>query len=40
MLTFYINRTRKNLEYSQKEVLEKTKDELRLAFGREPENNI
>jgi hypothetical protein len=40
MLTFYINRTRKNLEHSRKEVLEKAKDELRLAFGREPKNNI
>jgi len=35
MLTFYINRAGKNLEASQKEVLEKAKDELRKAFGRE-----
>jgi len=35
MLTFYINRAGKNLDASQKEVLEKAKDELRKAFGRE-----
>jgi hypothetical protein len=35
MLTFYINRAGKNLEASQKEVLENAKDELRKAFGRE-----
>jgi hypothetical protein len=35
MLTFYINRAGKNLEASQKEVLEKAKDELRKVFGRE-----
>jgi len=35
MLTFYINRAGKNLEASQKEVLEQAKDELRKAFGRE-----
>lgn len=35
MLTFYINRAGKNLPASQKEVLEKAKDELRKAFGRE-----
>ncbi len=34
MLTFYINRAGKNLDESQKEVLEKAKDELRKAFGR------
>lgn len=34
MLTFYINRAGKNLEASQKEVLEKAKGELRTAFGR------
>ena len=34
MLTFYINRAGKNLEASQKEVLEKAKDELKKAFGR------
>ena len=34
MLTFYINRAGKNLEASQKDVLEKAKDELRKAFGR------
>ncbi len=35
MLTFYINRAGKNLEASQKEILEKAKGELRKAFGRE-----
>ena len=34
MLTFYINRAGKNLEASQKEVLEKAKDELRELYGR------
>lgn len=36
MLTFYINRAGKNLSESQKQTLEKAKDELRKAFGREP----
>jgi putative cell wall-binding protein len=35
MLTFYINRAGKNLEASQKDVLEQAKDELRKVFGRE-----
>ena len=35
MLTFYINRAGKNLPDPQKNVLEKAKDELRKAFGRE-----
>ena len=35
MLTFYINRAGKNLDSSQREVLEKAKGELRKAFGRE-----
>jgi len=35
MLNFYINRAGKNLPESQKEILEKAKDELREAFGRE-----
>jgi hypothetical protein len=35
MLTFYINRAGKNLEASQKDVLEKAKDELRKLFGKE-----
>jgi len=35
MLTFYINRAGKNLPKRQKNVLEKAKDELRVAFGRE-----
>jgi len=34
MLTFYINRAGKNLPETQKNVLEKAKDELRKAFGR------
>jgi len=34
MLTFYINRAGKNLEASQKEVLEKAKDELRELYDR------
>jgi len=36
MLTFYINRAGKNLDASQKKVLENAKNELRKAFGREP----
>lgn len=39
MLTFYINRAGKNLDDSQKEVLEKAKDELRKAFGRKQVHN-
>jgi hypothetical protein len=35
MLTFYINRAGKELDPQQKRVLEKAKDELRLAFGKE-----
>lgn len=38
MLNFYINRAGKNLPEKQKEILEKAKDELRIAFGREKEN--
>lgn len=34
MLTFYINRAGKNPDASQKEVLERAKDELRKQFGR------
>ncbi len=34
MLTFYINRAGKNLPDSQRDVLEKTKDELRALFGK------
>jgi hypothetical protein len=34
MLTFYINRAGKNLEPSQKAILEDAKGELRKAFGR------
>jgi hypothetical protein len=36
MLTFYINRAGKNLDGSQRRVLEAAKNELRTAFGREP----
>lgn len=35
MLTFYINRAGKDLDPKQKSVLEKAKDELRIAFGKE-----
>jgi hypothetical protein len=36
MLTFYINRAGKDLDPRQKAVLERAKNELRKAFGREP----
>jgi hypothetical protein len=36
MLNFFINRGGKNLSGKQKATLEKAKDELRIAFGREP----
>ena len=36
MLTFYINRAGKNLDASQRRVLEAAKDRLRKAFGRAP----
>lgn len=36
MLTFYINRAGEGLDDGQRKVLEKAKDELRIAFGREP----
>ena len=35
MLTFYINRAGTNLSKKQADVLERAKDELREAFGRE-----
>jgi hypothetical protein len=35
MLTFYINRAGKDLEPSQKKVLEDAKEELRKAFGKD-----
>ena len=35
MLTFYINRAGDNLSKSRRDVLERAKDELRKAFGRE-----
>ncbi|WP_125776845.1 DUF3175 domain-containing protein [Antribacter gilvus] len=35
MLTFYVNRAGDHLDDDQREVLEKAKDELRKAFGRE-----
>ncbi|HEX3405921.1 MAG TPA: DUF3175 domain-containing protein [Caulobacteraceae bacterium] len=36
MLTFYINRAGRNLPASRRRVLERAKDELRVAFGRQP----
>lgn len=36
VLNFYINRAGKNLEASQKKILELAKDELRKAYGRKP----
>lgn len=36
MLNFFINRGGKNLSAKQKRTLERAKDELRIAFGREP----
>lgn len=36
MLTFYINRAGEGLDAGQRKVLETAKDELRIAFGREP----
>jgi Protein of unknown function (DUF3175) len=36
MLTFYINRAGKNLPASQKRILERAKDALRVEFGRSP----
>ncbi len=36
MLTFYINRAGDNLGKEQRQILEKAKDELREAFGKEP----
>ncbi len=36
MLTFYINRAGKNLPASQKRILERAKDALRVEFGRAP----
>lgn len=37
MLNFYINRAGDNLDKGQREILEKAKDELREAFGKEPD---
>jgi hypothetical protein len=39
MLNFYINRAGKNLPEKQRHVLEKAKDELRAAFGRDVPRN-
>lgn len=36
MLTFYINRAGAGLTAEQRRVLERTKEELRAQFGREP----
>jgi hypothetical protein len=38
MLVFYVNRAGKNLDASQRRVLEQAKDELRRLFGRLPAN--
>ncbi|MDX8538397.1 MULTISPECIES: DUF3175 domain-containing protein [Mesorhizobium] len=38
MLNFYINRAGSNLPAERKRVLEKAKDELRAAFGREQDD--
>ena len=38
MLNFYINRAGKNLPEERKKILEKAKDELRAAFGREKQD--
>ncbi|MFI2488855.1 DUF3175 domain-containing protein [Promicromonospora kroppenstedtii] len=35
MLTFYVNRAGKDLDAGQRDVLERAKDELRKAFGRD-----
>jgi hypothetical protein len=37
MLTFYINRAGSNLSKERRKVLEDAKEELRKAFGREPD---
>ncbi|MEO8820467.1 MAG: DUF3175 domain-containing protein [Ginsengibacter sp.] len=39
MLIFYINRDGKNLPEKQKKILENAKDELRVLFGREKEED-
>jgi hypothetical protein len=39
MLTFYINRAGDNLTDKHRRVLEAAKDELRKAFGREPDDH-
>lgn len=36
MLTFYINRAGRQLPADRKRILERTKDELRKAFGKDP----
>ncbi|MDD5760441.1 MAG: DUF3175 domain-containing protein [Candidatus Pacebacteria bacterium] len=38
MLNFYINRSGKNLESQQKEILEQAKEELRIIFNRKQKN--
>jgi hypothetical protein len=38
MLSFYINRAGKNMTKKQLDVLERAKDELRVAYGREPKS--
>jgi Protein of unknown function (DUF3175) len=38
MLTFFINRAGKGLDPGRRRVLEQAKQEVRIVFGREPEN--
>lgn len=38
MLNFYVNRAGHGLSETQLQTLERAKDELRIAFGREPKN--
>ncbi len=40
MLTFYINRAGRTLPASRRRVLERAKDELRVAFGRQPARKV
>ena len=39
MLNFYINRAGTHLSAAQREILEKTKDELRALYGKPRQNN-
>lgn len=40
MLNFYLNRAGKNLREGQRKILEQTKDELRMLYGRQPSRRI